>query len=201
MNTGEGMDGQHPGSQDVAAYLDGSLTAAAKAEMQDHLAECDKCRAEVSELAELLHGGTRRRRWTIAAPAAAAAAAAVFLFAGPLARQATEPPGSVVRAPGAAADREAVPTVQILSPPLDAEVIRDGLTFSWEPVGTDALYRLTLTDEAGDPVWAVETSEPSIEPPEDLNLEPGVLYFWYLDALLPDGQSHTTDVRVLRILP
>jgi hypothetical protein len=201
MNTGEGMHGEHPGSQDVAAYLDGSLTAAARAEMQDHLADCHECRAEVSEVAELLHGGTHRKRWTIAAPAVAAAAAAMFLFAGPLARQATEPPGSVVRAPGAAADREAVPTVQILSPASDAEVSRDGLTFSWEPVGADALYRLTLTDEVGDPVWSFETSETSVEPTAGLTLEPGALYFWYLDALLPGGQSHTTDVRGLRILP
>ncbi len=81
----------------------------------------------------------------------AAAAAAAFLLAGPFARDAVEPE-SAVRAPEAAADREAVPTVQVLSPSPGAEVQAEALTFSWESVGPDAIYRLTLTDEGGDPV-------------------------------------------------
>jgi hypothetical protein len=199
MNAGEGVVAKHVSSQDVAAYLDGSLEAKAKAEIQGHLADCAECRVEVSRLAELLHAGTRRKRWRIAAPTAAVAAAA-FLLAGPLARDAVEP-GSAVRGPGAAADREAVPAVQVRSPAPGAEIGRDALVFSWESVGQDAIYRLTLTDERGDPVWTSETAETSIVPPSDLSVEPGATYFWYLDALLPDGRSHTTDVRVFRIVP
>ncbi len=201
MSTGERAAIQHPTSEDVAAYLDGALTGAAKARFQDHLSRCDECRLEVSERPEQLHAGSNRRRWTIAAPAAAAAAAVVLLIAGPLARDADQAPVGAVRGPEASAEREAVPTVELLEPAPLAEVIRGRLVFRWEAVASEALYRITVTDERGDPVWSDSTSRTSVAPPSEAELELGRVYYWYLDALLPDGRTYTAELRSFSLRP
>ncbi len=191
----------HLSNGELAAYLDGSLSAEVKSRVQDHLSECSQCRSEVGDVADVLRSGSRRKRWKVAVPTAAAAAAAAILITGPFGTDTSEPPGAALRSPEVAAEREAVPSVTVLEPASEASVIRDRLVFSWEAVGANVLYRLTLTDESGDPVWSTETDEASIRPPTTLSLEAGATYFWYVDALLTDGTSHTTDVQSFRIMP
>ena len=43
----------HPEAQQLAAYFDGELEAAAARDIQQHLLACDRCRAQLQQLAEL----------------------------------------------------------------------------------------------------------------------------------------------------
>jgi hypothetical protein len=184
----------HLSGEDLAAYLDGELEAAERSRIQSHLADCDSCREEVVELTALVHADTRHRRWTIAVPAAAVAAIAAVLLVSPLVQDGADAPGERVRGPELASEREAVLEVRALAPALEATVDRDSLRFSWEGLEPDATYRLTLTDQGGDPLWTHETSGTALLLPPDVELQPEGSYLWFVDALLADGRTATSGV-------
>jgi hypothetical protein len=192
----------HPGSEEIAAYLDDRLPPAAKSRLQAHLAECTDCRDEVVELVELMEAHERdgRRRWIVPVVAAAAVAAAVLLIAVPVVREEAEGPPTF-RAPEAAAEREALRGIAVVSPHGETPIGRTELTFAWESVAPGASYRVTMTDSAGVPIWAAETDQTRMSPPSDLDLEPGARYLWFVDAVLPDGATATSGVQTLHIAP
>ena len=66
--------------------------------------------------------------------------------------------------------------------------------FTWRSVAEGATYRLSLTDEAGDVLWTVNTPDTTVAL-VDIMLEADQLYYWYVDALLHDGGSATTGVQ------
>lgn len=96
-----GVNGNaHPGCPDVeqlAAYLDGTLSDDARRTVERHAADCEDCRMILAETADYLEGGTAprpnrfaqtRRLWVAAAVLAAAAAVVVSvrLATGPFGR-------------------------------------------------------------------------------------------------------------------
>jgi hypothetical protein len=85
-----------------------------------------------------------------------------------------------------------------VSPPNDAAVAPDAVTFVWHAAGPDAHYRLTLTEPNGRTAWTAETSDTMLRVPPGIALARDRTYYWYVDALLPDGRSATTGVRRLR---
>ena len=193
---------RHPETSEIAAYLDDRLPEPAKARLQAHLAECTDCRDEVVELIELMetHERTGRRRWILPVVGAAAVAAVVLLVAVPTVREEVEGP-PIVRAPQAAPDREAVRAIEVASPHEERPIERTSLAFSWEPVTSDASYRVTVTDSSGIPIWNAETDQTRISPPPDVALDAGASYLWFVDAVLPDGTTATSGVRPLKIAP
>lgn len=76
-----------------------------------------------------------------------------------------------------------------------------GLRFVWRSAGPAATYRLTLTDPSGAPVWTSSAPDTAVVLAETVKLEGGRAYFWYVDALLPDGRSATTGVQQFRTSP
>lgn len=194
--------GPHPESAAIASYLDDRLPAAEKARLQAHLAECSDCRDEVVELVELMEAQKtgRRRRWIVPVVAAAAVAATVLLVSMPVVREESDRT-SIVRAPEAAAEREALRAISPLSPLQERPVERDALAFAWQPIAEDASYRLTVTDSAGVPMWVAETDQSRIVAPPDVDLESGTRYLWFVDAVLPDGTTATTGVQPFQIAP
>jgi anti-sigma factor ChrR (cupin superfamily) len=198
MSTSETGASQHPSSGGVAGYLEGRLNTSERAEFHSHLAACIRCRVEVAELTDLLGAHARRRRWTIAAPVAAAAAA-LLLIAGPLSRDVGEDASSV-RYPETA-QREAVSAITVVTPASDATVEQTELLFTWRSLGEGTLYRLTLTDQGGDPLWIGETYDTTSSVHARVVLERSAVYLWYVDALLLDGETATTGVQRFQTPP
>lgn len=188
----------HINAEDLTAYLDGELSGDAKARIQAHLAECDECRSEVVELSGALRPQRRSRRWTIAVPTAAAAAVAALLLLGPFEMGGDSRSADRLR-PGSTVELEAVPEISVSRPGPGSTVGPEQIEFSWADMGGEATYRLTLTDEGGDPLWTVETTRSVVVLPEDVKLVPGRRYLWFVDALLADGTHATTGVQSFNV--
>jgi hypothetical protein len=50
-------------------------------------------------------------------------------------------------------------------------------------------------------VWTESTSDTTLAPRAAAKLSRGGSYFWYVDALGPDGRSATTGVQRIQISP
>ena len=70
-------DGPHLTSEEVAAYVDNTLSDAECARVKAHLADCDTCRREIVSVARLIQRAPRSKRSVVAFTAIAAAAAIV----------------------------------------------------------------------------------------------------------------------------
>ena len=194
---------EHLDPREISAYLDERLTPADKERVQAHLVDCTSCRAEMVELVDLMEAHERkepRRRWPLAVAGLAAAVLATLLIGVPALREKAED-RDVLRSPEAAAEREAVRSVEVIAPGPDRPISRGDLVFEWEPVGDEAAYRLTLTDFGGNTVWTEETQETHVIPPADLDLQAGETYLWFVDAVLADGNTATTGVKRLQLAP
>lgn len=185
----------HPCGERVAAYVERKLTAEERTELEAHLAECAECRREVAEVALFLRrGGSRRRGWLAPSIAAAAAAALLVVLLWP--DGVGEQRGGVLREPGAP---EGLPPIAAVSPGPGTAVPPGSLVFTWRSVDSDAFYRLTAATAEGEVVWRVETGDTTAVPPAGTRWERGETYYWFVDALLPDGHEATTGVRRFRI--
>ena len=189
---------EHVSSEVLAAYLDGRLDGQEKAEVQAHLAVCDECREEVTEIAVALRSQARRKAWAVVIPVTAAAGIATILLAGPMGLG-SGPGGDQRLRPGPAVEMEAVPRVRVVAPVTGSTVEQSSVVFVWEEVGPTATYRFTLTDEGGDPLWTSETTETAVTLPEDIGLQAGGRYFWFVDALLADGGGATSGIQSLMV--
>ena len=189
--TPDAQAGRHLESGEVASYLDRVLAPAEQARLETHLADCAECRGEVIAVSRIRHIRSRPR-WLILGPAAAAAAIALFFVARPAV---TPAPGTVPR------DGEERTTVALVTPGDGAAAPARSLTFIWRSAGGGVSYRLTLTDERGDVVWTATASDTTGHPPSDVRFQMGRRYFWYVDALLPDGRSVTSGARQFTTRP
>jgi hypothetical protein len=86
--------------------------------------------------------------------------------------------------------------------PADTVTVTGGsIAFRWHSPSTEASYRITVTNEIGDLLWSETTSDTTVVLPGDVSLEIGETYFWYVDALLPNGGSATSGVQRLTLVP
>lgn len=189
----------------VERYVSGRLNAGRDlSDLETHLLTCSACREEVRVgmvvRAELgtpttrnrLRSLSRRRTWLILG--AAAAATFVFVIARPTSHDGSDHP--VVRG-----GDEGIPVITDVSPAAGAVVSPASLTFVWRSAGTGAQYRLTVTNEPGDVVWASTSADTVRRLPGSARLRSGESYFWYVDALLPDGGSATSKVQRFTMAP
>ena len=184
----------HPESELVAAYVDNRVTPLERERVEAHLADCDECRAEVADVVRTLHARPPIRRWQLAAACAAAAALLVLIARPP---RAPSPGNPIVRGAGA----ESRGVVTSLTPEEGGSVGRAQVRFAWRPAGADASYRVTVTGAAGEVVWQSSTPDTVATPPRTASLMPGHLYYWRVDALLPDGRSATSGARSFHMGP
>lgn len=196
--TGNDLVNAHLSVADVAAVVDGPLSPEERAAVESHLAVCAECRDEVVTAMHLVETAPqpvspRRRRW---APfVGLAAAAAVLIVALPLARSRN----TRVAAPE---QRAAAPSASIVtvSPRPAARVAADSLGFVWH-ADSASTYRLTVTDSAGAEVYSVTTGDTSVRLPPTVRLAPGASYFWFVDALRPDGSSISSHSTAFSLRP
>jgi hypothetical protein len=189
------MTEAHLDSDLIAAYGERRLSLAERAEVEVHLATCAECRRDASAAAILIQSERRRRRRMKAAPLVAVAAvlAMVVVVTDPFAVIAPSVPGSL--RPGVEVGPEGVTMLDVYSPAENAIVSRADLRFIWQKDGPDAMYRFTLSDRSGLPLWQTTTGDTTLAVPDTLALTTGEGYLWYVDVLLPDVQQATTGVR------
>lgn len=179
----------HPSSEDLAAYLSDGLDAAETAQLDNHLADCAVCREQLIGARRLLDTAPRRRNWSFAVAGLAAAAVIVVFL---LPRSGMEPSVDSVRG----AEEELAPGIAIEVVAPDESVSLGGpVRFIWHGMGDRPLYRLTLTDGAGEEIWTTDTRDTVATLPIPESLAPGVEYFWYVDALGTDVRSRSSGLN------
>ena len=190
--------GEHPTSEEVAAYLSDALSADERTTLEAHLAVCPQCRREVISARRLIrsHYSPPVRRWII--PAAAAAVLAVVLLS-PLRSGRVATTGS--RAAEDAAVSATMPKIRVVSPAGGDTISGAHVVFVWQKAGNAALYRLTLTDASGSAVWAKDGPDTTLALPANVSLAKGQNYFWFVDALAADGAALTTGTHRFTTAP
>jgi hypothetical protein len=184
----------HLTDEDLAAWLDGTLTGAARTRAEQHLIACDECRNVVVQAGGTLVSRKRTRAWPWAGVGLAAAAALVILVVsrGPTSFTTTD---SLERAH--APVTEDVPRFEARAPETRSAIARDSLAFAWEGEPEGTVYQLTISDERGGVVFTTRTTDSTFVLPRDsaTALVRGQVYYWLVEALLPDLRSATTAVR------
>lgn len=189
-------NGEHLTSAQVAGYLDRGLSEQDRNLVQQHLSSCPACRRELLEVNRVLR--KRRPNWLAAGGLAAAAAITALILASPGAEQANR---SVLRSGRDTALTGTLLEISVLEPRDSQIPASERLKFQWEPLGTDVLYRFTLTRQDGSVLWNQDTPGTEVVLPDSVNLKPGGRYFWYVDGLTPDGRMARTGMRTVRIEP
>jgi hypothetical protein len=164
---------EHLDPHEIAAYVDGGVGEREGASIQAHLAQCTECRAEVTEVMQVVHGaprsgGVSRRVWI---PAAAAAVLALLWVAPRTARQEGSPQHR--QEPGTAlAPRPIVPigTVDAAS------------ELTWSSVSDASGYRVRLFDPDGTVIWEHETPDTVVALPSTVLLTRQTAYYWRVEA-------------------
>lgn len=190
--------GPHLGSEEVAAYLDNTLSDAECARVKAHLADCDVCREEIVSVSKLLDRAPRSRRRVIAFSAVAAAAALAFVLVRPW-PDSSLPARVVVRGRDTPLASEGGAGVRAIAP-IGRQANSTGTLFVWHPSAPGTTYHLTLTDDRGGRVWVGSTNDTTLSIPKQNALLPNRNYNWYVDALLPDGSSATTGITSFQIV-
>lgn len=180
---------QHLSPDEVTAYVTGNLSGTERFRIEQHLATCPECVAEVAAV----HRATRPARQGRSALVAGLAAAAVLVLwlqvrPDPIGNGADE-----LRAPANAVSSR----VEVIQPADGAPLTSTGKLL-WRSSPKAVTYRLTVTDQAGKEVWSITTPDTSVAPPT-VQLARNTVYFWYVDALLPDGSSNTSGVYRFRV--
>ena len=184
----------------LAAYVDGTLAASARAMADTHLVECVACRDELVAMSSLVRSSSRSRRVVrFAAPTAAVAAALLVAVLGPWrAAPRSSTPNERLRETTSVA---AGPRVMPVGPTEGGMIDQDSVRFIWRSEPRDAGYRLTVTDEGGAVRWTMNTSDTAVGLPDSVRLDRGRTYYWYVDALGRDGRTRTSGLRRFRVAP
>lgn len=191
-------NGPHLGSEELAAYLDNTLSDAECARVKAHLADCDVCREEVVSVSRLLERAPRSRRRLIAfSSVAAVAALALFLVrASPDSSSLTT---EAVRGRNTPLASEGMSRVRAIAP-IGPQATLDNILFVWHRPAPGTTYRFTLTDERGVKIWVGSTNDTTLVIPKQFALVSKQTYNWFVDALLPDGSSATTGITSFQVV-
>jgi hypothetical protein len=188
---------RHLTSEEVAAYLDNTLSDVECAEIKSHLAECDVCRDEVVSVSKIL-GGAPRSRGRIMAFSAMAAAAVLAIFVVRPSFDSRLPASGPVRGGDAPFASEGVSGIRAIAP-IGRQSRGDGIVFIWHPASPGAAYQLTLTDDRGGKIWVGSANDTTLSIPNDALVLKDGSYHWYVDVLQPDGSSATTGITSFQV--
>jgi len=187
----------HPGSETVAAFLDGALSSSEAATVEEHFADCAACRLEFAEVHSAIMARRRRRRLIVAGPLVAAAAVLLLVLRLPP----TPAPVGTLRS-DSSSGVPAGGAIEVVSPVREVAVPAAGLAFRWRAAAAEPVrYALTLTDEQGNPLWSMETGDTVAVLPGTVVLSRDRTYLWYVDARLPGARSASSGIREFRTTP
>jgi putative zinc finger protein len=181
----------HPGPEEIAAYLSNVLPPDARAVVDAHLSQCRSCRRQVTSAQALLRTRPRSMRW-LAIPVAAAIVI-VLIRPGTRRDDARTPQSELQRARAGSLTTD---VALVAVTPADGDTIR-GVSprFTWRSRGPDVLYHLSLTDARGRALWTIDTRDTTVVLSPNVRLEVGTRYFWLVDALSATAVSWTTGTR------
>lgn len=186
--------GDHPSSEELAAYLSGGLSSEARDGFEKHLADCRLCRNEVASARRLLAVGPAKKRPWIG-PLALAAVIAIGFFSISTSKRGGEEPTRNAANPASA---DGTVNVRVVTP-VDGAIVSGLPVFTWRAHGADALYRFSVTDASGATIWSTETNDTSVSLPADVSLEVSRDYLWNVDAIDSDGTTVTSGTHRFRI--
>jgi hypothetical protein len=177
----------HLSPDEAGAMVEGRLAGDRLATVQAHLAVCAQCRAELASVSTLIESAPviarRRPGRPIVGVAFAAAAAAIICV--PLVLRHDSAPSSGRR------DQRGLKSlgaIAVVSPGNAVPVDQDSIQFVWHR-DDSSTYRIVVTDSAGGQLYTATTIDTVLTPPPTIRLAAGARYFWYVDALRPDGSS------------
>lgn len=186
----------HLTADQLAAYTDGRISNSDRGPVEEHLSLCRECRDQLAMACRIARRQKAPTRWLYGFAVAAAAVLAVLVVGTLVTDGGREGSGPVLRS-----NQERRQVITTLSPAEGAAVRRESLTFLWRSPSPDASYQVTITDRNGDVVWTSPSVDTTLVPPRDIGLEPGQVYYWFVDALLVDGSATTTGVKQFVIEP
>jgi hypothetical protein len=187
----------HLSSEELGAFLANALTDRERDAVEKHLIACTECRSDLVEAQRAVFSApsgehSSRRRWITVAGLAAAAVLVIAVWPR---KDTTRNPDRIER--NSAVTSVAVPAVTIVSPSANGEVNEATPAFTWNR-DDGSSYRITVTDEGGRPLWTESTNDTTIALPATTQLARGARFFWYVDALRPDGRSITSGINAFR---
>ncbi len=187
-------DDRHLKTEDLTAYLEGTLPADRAVTAETHLADCDECRADFVAARRALLPDTSRKSYWIAGTALAAA----VLLGIPILWPTFGPAGRIDVERGNSAPT--LEPVMIVEPADGGLVPGGGVRFVWRSVAEAGQYRLTLTDSTGARIWSADRSDTTVAL-ETPGLAKGAAYYWLVDALLPDGRIRSSTTHRFSTAP
>jgi hypothetical protein len=161
--------GRHLELAAVARYVSRTLRPGEREEVERHLADCTVCAGEIGDLIRLRDRVRRPRQWIRLAPAVAAAAVVLLIvWTG---RPRLETPTT----------RE-LPLTSVVAPtPLPVQP-QHPTVLRWSTVRGAIGYRVVLYDSLGQTLLETERPDTMLALPDSLDLVPGGLYLWKIEA-------------------
>lgn len=176
------QDTSHLSSEALAAFLSRRVRGPEQAAIEEHLAACPGCRAELTAAHRVRAQRERPKRLVTRIGAAAAVLAVVALGL-------RSPPTQDVRGAPVFRGPDSTPAIRTVSPAGGSRVDRGDLRFVWSGAGSEYLYRVLVLDSAGAEVWRAESADTALAPGAEVQLVSGGPYTWYVDAVGPTGDS------------
>lgn len=169
----------------AAAYVDHRLSGVELEAVEDHLAGCASCRAEVAAVTAAVRArpGTR----VMYGGAVAAAAAAILLL---VARPQVTPTSSDDAHRAAATAAESGP--RLIAP---SGAGSPSGVWRWQPVSGADRYELTVFDAEGRVVWDTSTTGAVVEAARPRGIEPGRRYLWRVRARVDWDRWVSSDMK------
>jgi len=184
----------HLSTDEVASYIDGTLTDEARADVERHLAECDSCREDVAAstrlLATLPVPAGRRLPWRLLVPLAAGILVAVVLVRAP--SRTYVAPAQERGAPSDASH------IELVAPAPDVPLAATS-RFVWHPIAGSIGYRVVIKDASGAPVWSGDVADTVLAIPAALHLRAAESYVWRVDGQRGDGTTASSAEASFRV--
>ena len=189
---------EHLSENDIAAYIDGAMSEEERRRAEAHLSSCDECRLETVTASDAVTSAppTRARstsaiRWV----GVAAAAGLLVVAASTLTRRAADRDVQRADSTDLSLNR---PIVRIVAPADGGTLAAHGRLI-WRSFAADATYRLTIADESAQPLHSATVQDTSAVIPSSVPAARGKRFFWYVDAIGPDGLTASSGLKSFTI--
>ena len=174
--------------EEIAAFLDGRLEGPELSRVQALLAGDPDARQELIKASRIVasapeSGDPQRSLIPAFGTLVAAAAIAVLFIPAREAGRDAAPVSADRRVPA-----DVSPKIQVVVPSEGSSIREDEHAFMWRRVD-GATYRVVVTDLSGNTVLHEDTPDTVLAIPEALLRNDGAIYYFSVDALLPDGSS------------
>lgn len=197
------MSADHLTDAEIAGFVDRDLVRVERERVESHLAACAECRTAATEVSRMAHAishgesiaPAKRRRTRLKSSVALGGVLAASIAMLVLVRVDSFERSELPVRSGSGADARDV--IEVVSPGEATTVMSSDLAFIWRDTGAD-VYRLAIFDEGGAVVHTAETADTLVSLPKEIDLEPGQLYLWRVDAIT-DGLSGSSGARKLRV--